>query len=60
MGQSLNNEQENETIENSNIEEKEIDILKENVQDIFDQLTNLELLVHSLHDKIDVITKHIL
>ena len=60
MGQSLNNEQENETIENSNIEEKEIDILKENVQDIFDQLTNLELLVHSLHEKIDVITKHIL
>ena len=46
--------------ENEQEEENEIQILKENVQDIFDQLTNLELLVQSLHEKIDVIADHVL
>ena len=50
----------NDPEENEQDEENEIQILKENVQDIFDQLTNLELLVQSLHEKIDVIADHVL
>ena len=45
---------------NEDEEENEIEILKENVQDIFDQLTNLELLVQSLHEKLDAIADQIL
>ena len=45
---------------NEDDDENEIEILKENVQDIFDQLTNLELLVQSLHEKVDAIADQIL
>ena len=57
MAPSADVDFENDPEEN---EENEIQILKENVQDIFDQLTNLELLVQSLHEKIDVIADHVL
>ena len=57
---SANVDQDNDPEENEEEEENEIQILKENVQDIFDQLTNLELLVQSLHEKIDVIADHVL
>ena len=49
-----------ETSEKNKEKEYEIDILKENVRDIFDQLNNLEILLESLHEKIDAITNHIL
>ena len=45
---------------NEDDDENEIEILKENVQDIFDQLSNLELLVQSLHEKLDAIADQIL
>ena len=59
MTPSANVNHDNDPEENEE-EENEIQILKENVQDIFDQLTNLELLVQSLHEKIDVIADHVL
>ena len=60
MALSTNVDHEDNREENEEEEENEIHILKENVQDIFDQLTNLELLVQSLHEKIDVIADHVL
>ena len=60
MTPSANVEHDNDPEENEEDEENKIQILKENVQDIFDQLTNLELLVQSLHEKIDVIADHVL
>ena len=60
MIRNAGSEQSNYCEENEDEQENEIQILKENVQDIFDQLTNLELLVQSLHEKIDVIADHVL
>ena len=61
MTLSENNEENDETdIKENDDEENETHILKQNVEEIFDQLTNLEMLVQSLHEKIDAITDRLL
>ena len=55
-----NNEENDETDIKEEDEENETHILKQNVEEIFDQLTNLEMLVQSLHEKIDAIADRIL
>ena len=59
MTATVNNEEDEMNVKDDQ-EKNDVQLLKENVQDIFDQLTNLELLLQSLHDKIDTISEHIL
>ena len=55
-----NNEENDETDIKEKDEENGKHILKQNVEEIFDQLTNLEMLVQSLHEKIDAIADRLL
>ena len=55
-----NNEENDETDTKEEDEENETHVLKQNVEEIFDQLTNLEMLVQSLHEKIDAIADRLL